>query len=168
MIQLIFQVLNMAHSIGPTLRKYWRFLSNKPFGKWLFSRAVGFIAPYSGSISALVIELKPGKGKVTLKEHRKVRNHLRSVHAIALTNLAEMVTGLTLMNSLPDNTRGILTGIQMEYLKKARGLLTANCQCEIPQTNQSEELIIYGDILNEQQEVVAKARASWLIGPEKE
>ena len=67
---------------------------------------------------------------------------MKSTHAIALVNLAEMVTGLTLMNSLPDNTRGILTGIQMQYLKKARGLLTAKCVCEIPVTNDKKEMHI--------------------------
>lgn len=158
----------MPHSIGPTLRKYWGICSSKPLGKWLFSRAVGFIAPYSGSISAKVDQLEPGMGVVTLQEHRRIRNHLVSVHAIALVNLAEMVTGLTLMNSLPKNTRGILTAIQMQYVKKARGLLTATCICEIPQTNEAVELKITGEIKNEQGEVVATAIATWLIGPEKE
>ena len=156
----------MTHSIGPTLRKYWRFFSGKPFGKWFFSRAVGFIAPYSGSISAYVVHLEPGLGEVRLKEHRKIRNHLNSVHAIALVNLAEMVTGLTLMNSLPDQARGILTGIQMRYVKKARGVLTATCRCDIPQTNEEKELNITGEIIDEQGDVVATAIASWLIGPE--
>ena len=78
-----------------------------------------------------------------------------------------MVTGLTLMNSLPDNTRGILTGIQMQYLKKARGLLTAKCVCEIPVTNEKNEMEIIGKITDEEGDVVATALASWLIGPEK-
>ncbi len=157
----------MKHSIGPTLRKYWHFLSSKPFGPYIFSRMIGFIAPYSGSISATVLQLEPGFGRVSLRDCRKVRNHLNSVHAIALVNLAEMVTGLTLMFSLPDNTRGILTGIQMQYLKKARGPLTATCCCEVPQSNESLELQVAGEVCNEQGEVVATAMATWLIGPEK-
>lgn len=157
----------MHQSIGPQLRQNWKRLSNKPFGKWLFSRLVGFTAPYSGSISANVIELEPGHGVITLQEHRKVRNHLRSVHAIALVNLAEMVTGLTLMNSLPDRTRGILTGIEIQYLKKARGLLTAECHCEIPKSSDEKEVLLSGDIKNELGDVVATAEARWLIGPEK-
>ncbi|MBT3205239.1 MAG: DUF4442 domain-containing protein [Gammaproteobacteria bacterium] len=157
----------MSQSIGPTLRKYWTFCSGMPFGQWFFSKAIGFIAPYSGTISARVVHLEPGQGEVTLQEHRIVRNHLKSIHAIALVNLAEMVTGLTLMNSLPDNTRGILTGIQMQYLKKARGLLTAKCVCEIPVTNEKNEMEIIGKITDEEGDVVATALASWLIGPEK-
>lgn len=158
----------MSKSIGPQLRKYWRLLSGWPGGKWLFSRAIGFFAPYSGSISASVIELRPGFGMVQMREHCRVRNHLRSVHAIALVNLAEITTGLTLMNSLPDNTRGILTAIQMDYQKKARGLLTATCNCEIPVDNSAQEIMLQGDIKNAEGEVVATASAQWLIGAESE
>lgn len=156
----------MSSSIGPTLRKNWALLSPLPFGKWLFSRLVGYMTPYSGSIGAKVERLQPGHGVITLRERRKVSNHLKSVHAMALINLGELVTGLTLMNSLPDDTRGILTAIQMQYHKKARGLLTSECHCEIPQDNAEQEIILSGEIKNEAGEVVATAQASWLIGPE--
>jgi acyl-coenzyme A thioesterase PaaI-like protein len=135
-------------------------------GKWVFSRMVGLIAPFSGSIGAKVEMLQPGHGVVTLKDRRKVRNHLKSVHAIALVNLAELVTGLTLMNSLKDDTRGILTAIQMQYHKKARGLLTAECFCDVPDGNAEKEIVLCGEIKDETGEVVATATATWLIGPE--
>jgi len=156
----------MSQSIGPLLRQRWQMLSGLPFGSWLFSRAISFFAPYSGSIGARVVSLQPGQGIVTLQERRRVRNHLRSVHAVALVNLAEMVTGLTLLNSLPDDTRGILTGIQMFYHKKARGLLTASCHCVIPADNTEQIVQVSADISDEQGDVVASAVASWLIGPE--
>lgn len=157
----------MAQSIGPFLRKNWKRFSNKPAGKWLFSRLIGFIVPYSGSIGANVVFLEPGHGMITLKERRKVSNHLHSVHAIALANLAEMATGLTLLNSLPDDTRGILAGIQVQYHKKARGLLSAECTCDVPQSNEEKELHISGEIKDESGDVVTTATATWFIGPEK-
>jgi acyl-coenzyme A thioesterase PaaI-like protein len=92
---------------------------------------------------------------------------LRSVHAIALANLSEMVTGLTLLNSLPDDTRGILTSMQIHYHKKARGLLTAECVCDIPENNAEREMQVSGEIKDEAGEVVATATATWRIGPEK-
>ncbi len=157
----------MAQSIGPYLRKNWQRFSNKPGGKWLFSRIIGFTVPYTGSIAANVALLEPGHGKITLRERRKISNHLRSVHAIALANLSEMVTGLTLLNSLPDNARGILTSMQIQYHKKARGLLTAECVCEIPENNAEREMQVSGEIKDEVGEVVATATATWRIGPEK-
>ena len=157
----------MNQSIGPYLRGNWQRFSNKPGGKWLFSRIIGLTVPYTGSIAANVVLLEPGYGKITLRERRKVSNHLQSVHAIALANLSEMVTGLTLLNSLPDNARAILTSIQIQYHHKARGLLTAECVCEIPEDNTEREMQVSGEIKNEVGEVVATATATWRIGPEK-
>ncbi|MEE9343645.1 MAG: hotdog fold domain-containing protein [Gammaproteobacteria bacterium] len=158
----------MAQSIGPMLRKQWRLLSGVPAGQWLFSRALGLMVPYTGSIGGVVRKLEPGCCVVTLTDRRKVRNHLHSVHAIAQCNLGEMVTGLALMNSLPDQTRGILKGLSVEYLKKARGTLTAECRCEIPPDNQRREYQLTGEIRDAENEPVATITADWLIGPEKE
>ena len=114
-------------AIGDRLMKTWQRLAPLPGGRWLFSFILGQIAPYTGTIGASVKEIRPGYARVELRDRRKVRNHLGSVHAMALGNLGEMVTGLALMNSLPDKTRGILTGFSIRYLKKARGMLSADC-----------------------------------------
>ena len=155
----------MARSIGPNLRHYWRKLAYRPGGRWLFSRILGLMAPYTGSLGSTVQLLEPGHCVVTLPDRRRIRNHLNSVHAIALCNLGEKATGLALMNSLPDNARGILTGISAEYLKKARGRLTAECYCGIPDSNEKCEYTIKGDIRDAEGELVATVRARWLIGP---
>lgn len=157
----------MAHSIGPGLRQYWNRSSALPGGKWLFSRLLGLMAPYTGTIGAVVQVLEPGHCSVILRDRRKVRNHLQSVHAMALCNLGEMVTGLALMNSLPDKTRGILTHLSISYLKKARGLLTATCHCDIPTDNRECENLLTGRIHDANGDLVAEVQARWLIGPEK-
>ncbi len=157
----------MPASIGPLLRQQWQKTATRPGGKWLFSKLLGKMVPYTGSIGAVIQTLEPGHCVVTLKDRRKVRNHLRSVHAMALCNLGEMATGLALLNSLPDNTRGILTGFSIEYLKKARGELTAECRCEIPPDNSEREYEVNSEIRNVENEVVATVKARWLIGPEK-
>ena len=157
----------MAQSIGPALRKHWRRLVALPAGKRLFSRVLGQFVPYTGTLGATITVLEPGHCVVLLKERRKLRNHLRSVHAMALANLGEMATGLALMNGLPEKTRGILTRFDIEYLKKARGLLTAECRCDIPSSNQDRELDVRCEIRDTAGDVVSSVTAHWLIGPEK-
>ncbi|HCP45146.1 MAG TPA: DUF4442 domain-containing protein [Deltaproteobacteria bacterium] len=154
-----------APSIGTQIHTTWERLSGKPLGKWLFSQGIGRMAPYTGTIGALVEELRPGFARVTLKDRKKVRNHLNSVHAIALMNLGEVTTGLAVMCGLPDGARGILVGLSMDYQKKARGLLTAECSCDVPATTDRQEYEIVGEIKDEAGEIVATARARWLIGP---
>ena len=159
--------MSISNSPGRTLRGLWRALHLLPGGRIVFSRLVGAAAPYTGSMGARVLELSPGHAKVELRDRRVVRNHLSCVHAVALANLAEMSTGLAMSIGLPDDARGILTGLSMEYLKKARGTLTAICDCEVPLTNERREVTVIGDIVNKKGEVVARGTARWLVGPSR-
>ena len=157
----------MPQSIGPMLRNHWNRLVRVPGGRWLFSRVLGWVAPYSGTLRATVLTLEPGYCAVALRGRRRVRNHLRSVHAMALANLAEMATGLALLNGLPNGMRGILLGFEIEYLKKSRGLLVAQCRCEVPTETTEQECKITAQIRDEAGELTALAHARWLIGPER-
>jgi uncharacterized protein (TIGR00369 family) len=157
--------MSSSQSLSEQIRRTWDRLSPLPMGKWLFSRGIGHMAPYSGTVGALVDDLQPGYARVQLRDRRKVRNHLNSVHAIALMNLGEMATGLALMSAMPEDARGILAGLSMDYHKKARGTLWAECRCEVPVTSERKEYEIVGEIKDESGELVATARARWLIGP---
>ena len=104
---------------------------------------------------------------VEMRDRRRVRNHLRSIHAIALVNLAELSTGLALNVGLPDDARGILKGIRIDYLKKARGKITAECTCAPPATSDETEIEVVGELTDTGGDVVARATALWLVGPSK-
>lgn len=106
------------------LSLYRRF-EPRPLGRWLFSRLVCWKAPYFAGIRPTLVSLEPGRGEATIRHRRRVTNHLGTVHAIALCNLAEFVGGLTTDASLPAGMRWIPKGMQVEYLKKARGTMRA-------------------------------------------
>lgn len=156
----------MAKSLdapGARIGVWWRRLSRVPFGRTLFSIMIGQTAPYTGTIGARVQELAPGYSRWTLKERRKVRNHLRSVHAVALVNLAEVASGTAMLTALPPGTRGIVTGLSMEYLKKARGTLTAECRCEIPTFSGETRYDVRAEVKDDSGDVVARATVNWLL-----
>lgn len=115
-----------------SLERLWQRYAALPGGKWLFSRAIGWFIPYSGSIGATVEELRAGHCRTTLRDRRSVRNHLNSVHAVALVNLGEMTSGLAMTMALPPGIRGIVTSIGAEYLHKARGRLVAEARVTLP------------------------------------
>lgn len=153
-------------ALAPALRQRWARLSPWPGGKWLFSKLLGIAVPYTGALGAQIDTLAPGHCVVILRERRRVRNHLNSVHAIALSNLLEASTGLAVLNGMPDDARGILVALETRYLKKARGTLRAECRCEIPRENTECEYCITGEVRDASGDIVATATAHWLIGPQ--
>ncbi|MGF1728753.1 hotdog fold domain-containing protein [Photobacterium kasasachensis] len=106
------------------LKTYQR-LSGLPFGRQLFTFIVCRVAPYFSSIKPQIRELKPGYAEVTIKKRRKVTNHINTVHAIAMCNMAELAGGMMTDVSVPTTSRWLPVGMTVEYLKKATTDLTA-------------------------------------------
>lgn len=154
-----------TEATGDKLLRIWGRCQKLPMGKKLFSRILGTIIPYTGSIRAHVEHLEPGHAVVVLADRRRVRNHLNSVHAIALANMAELSTGLAMISGLPQGVNAILVGLNVSYEKKARGQLRAECQCSIPQGDIRREVIIETAIKDLAGDVVTRATATWLVGP---
>ena len=102
-----------------TVLAAWQRLEGKPFGKTLFSRAICFKAPYFGTISPRFVELRPGFARVAMRKRRAVQNHIGTVHAIAMCNLAEIAAGTLTEASIPASMRWLPKGMTVEYLKKA-------------------------------------------------
>jgi len=154
-------------TVGEQALYVWNRLSPLLGGKWLFSKLIGFVIPYTGSVQPRVVSLKPGHAVVHLHDRHRVRNHLKSIHAIALANLAEFTTGLATLSGMPPGSRAILTGLDIEYHKKARGTLKAECSSRLPQALETQSLTVEAKIYDAGGDCVATGNATWLIGPEK-
>jgi acyl-coenzyme A thioesterase PaaI-like protein len=145
----------------------WRRLAPLPGGKTLFSWIVGRTVPYSGSVRPRVLDLEPGYARIGLSDRRAVRNHLASIHAIALANIAELTSGLAMTTALQPHARGILTRISIEYLKKARGELIAEARCDVPEITDDVEHEFISSVRDSAGDVVARATARWRLGPRR-
>jgi acyl-coenzyme A thioesterase PaaI-like protein len=150
---------------GSTIARWWGRLHSVPGGRWLFSRMIGWMAPYTGSIRARAVELGPGYSRWVLRDSRRVRNHLRSVHAVALVNLAEVASGTAMLAGLAPGTRGIVRGLSIEYFRKARGTLTAECRCTPPAVDRETDFTVEATITDVSGEAVARATVVWHLAP---
>ena len=153
----------MSTPILPLFRR----LSSKPGGKWLFSRLVCLKAPYFASISPRIEHLEPGRCEASLRHRRRVTNHIGSVHAIALCNLAEFVGGLACDASIPPSMRWIPKGMTVAYLKKAVGTMRATATPAFPPREAAEgyELPFEVVVENPQGEAVFKATIAMWVSP---
>jgi uncharacterized protein (TIGR00369 family) len=147
------------------IKQAWDLLSGVPGGKSVFSRLVGRLAPYTGSIHASVVTLRSGYAEVEMADRRSVRNHLDCVHAVALANLAELAGNVALAYSLPDDGRFIVSGMEIEYVKKARGTIKAVGEAPVPRTSTRAAYDVPVTLRDESGEIVAKAVLHSLVGP---
>ena len=160
-------VLPSLEKRGNFIRESWDRLVKVPGGKAIFARMVGVAAPYTGSIGADVKELRRGFARTELQDRRKVRNHLDCIHAIALANLAELTGNIAVAYTLPDDARFIVAGMRIEYLKKARGTITASASCPLFASADKEDYEIEVSLTDRTGEEVARAVLDTLVGPKK-
>ena len=151
---------------GQTLNRWWGWSSRLPGGRWLFTRLLFTLVPYSGTAGARIESLAPGRVELILPDRRRIRNHLGSIHAIALTNVAELASGLSLITCLDTQVRAIVVGLEMDFLKKARGSLRIEGTASPPDVDVDStiEYVARASIRDGSGETVARGRVRWRLG----
>jgi uncharacterized protein (TIGR00369 family) len=143
----------------------WRRLGTSPEGRAQFSAVIAKVAPYSGTIRPLVLELEPGACSIQIDDRPEIQNHVSSIHAAALMNLAELSGSLAMVASLPEDARAIVLAMEIAFLKKARGTLTSEAICPVPSHNERKEYEARITIRDAEGDEVATASLRLLVGP---
>jgi acyl-coenzyme A thioesterase PaaI-like protein len=105
-----------------------RFTGFPVLGQVVGTRAFSFAfaqrAPYFGSIHPRFTEIRPNHAELVIPKRRGVKNHLGTVHAIALCNGLEAAMGALAEATIPRDKRWIPKGMEVSYTAKATSDIT--------------------------------------------
>lgn len=118
----------------PTTGTYrvWQRLSGVPGGTRAFSAAAALRVPFFLAILPHVVRMEPGYAEVRMVKWPLTYNHLRTVHAIAMCNAAEMAMGMLMEATVPATHRWIPKAMSVRYLHKATTSLRACAHLDPP------------------------------------
>ena len=143
----------------------WRKVSDSAVGRWLFSRAICFKAPYFASIRPTLDVLEPGRAVARMKKRRAVTNHIGTIHAIAMANLCEFVAGTMTEISIPRSMRWIPKGMQIEYRGKAETGVKAEAALAPVREGEKQDAVVSVDVSDAAGNVVVHADITMYVSP---
>jgi acyl-coenzyme A thioesterase PaaI-like protein len=147
----------------------WNRAKSLPGGKLAFSKFLGVLIPYTGTARPELVELEPGRSILRLRDRRRVRNHLGSIHAIAMANVGEFAGGIAVTAALGPGQRTILRRLEVRYDKKARGTLeiygTADASAVRAATTENRAVPARSKLVDGSGNVVAEVVTEWIVGP---
>lgn len=106
-----------------------------------------FGVPFFGAARAHILDVDEHSVVVRVKNRRWVRNHLGGVHAVAMALSVESASGVLVGFNLPDDTVPLLTRMNIRYVHRTHGSLTARAfispeQARILQGTPRGEMVI--------------------------
>ena len=102
----------------------WNKTTALPQGKRIFSLLFAQKAPYFATIRPRFVEIRPNYAELVIPKRRRVHNHLKTVHAIALCNGLEAAMGALAEATIPADKRWIPKGMDISYTAKATSDIT--------------------------------------------
>lgn len=144
------------------ITKLYQKLKKIPLGRHMFSWMVCYRAPYFKSISPYFETLDRGICIASIKNRKRIHNHIGTIHAIAVCNLAEAVAGLYMEASIPPHLRWIPKGMQVEYLKKTPTDLVARCEQPANAIQLGNNTLLI-EVFDTHQEVVLTAKIDMYV-----
>src|SRR6478609_10062112 len=115
----------------------WNKTSRLPLGDRVFSLLFAQKAPYFASIRPRFLTLEPNHVELVIPNRRRVHNHLKTVHAIALCNGLEAAMGALAEVTIPADKRWIPKGMDVSYTAKATGDVTCIAETDPEQWSSS-------------------------------
>lgn len=91
----------------------------------LFDAIFGRFTPFYRTMRVRSVELMPGRVSLALRNRRRIRNHVRGIHAVAAMLPAEYAAGLVVGQAVPADAVVVVKGVHIDIRKPIRGAVKA-------------------------------------------
>lgn len=105
------------------LEKQVQRLSQYP--KSILSFVIGRVVPYTGTSRLLFEKMTKTEVIISIKNRKKVRNHIGQVHAAAMMLIAETATGMVVGMNIPDDKIPLIKSMKTDFVKRSTGAMRA-------------------------------------------
>ena len=107
-----------------------------PLRTWAISNVLGRAVPLVGTAGLRYEAIDTERVVVSIRNQRKVQNHIQGVHAAAMALLAETATGFCVGMNVPDDKLPLIKTMKVDYLKRSQGDMRAEAHLTEAQIKQ--------------------------------
>ena len=141
-------------------------------GQWATSFALGRVVPLVGTAGLRYEAISPERVVVSIRNQRKVQNHIKGVHAAAMALLAETATGFCVGMNVPDDKLPLIKTMKIDYVRRSVGGMRAEASLRPEQIQQilsqdKGEVTVPVVITDESGEQPIHAEMTWAWVPKK-
>ncbi len=152
---------NRLNTIATKLNNLPDFISS-----FAMSRVFGATIKYAGHSGIRFESLSSNECVVSIRNKKKVQNHIGGVHAAAMALLAETATGFVFGMSVPDSKLPLIKKMNIDYVKRSTGDMRAVAklsdeQIETIRTQEKGEVVVEVLITDEANVEPIKAEMTW-------
>jgi len=140
---------------------------------FVLSRLFGRLVPFIGTSGVSFESIGQERLVVSIRNQRKVQNHIKGVHAAAMALLAETATGFIMGLNVPDDKLLLLKSMKIDYLQRAQGALCATAslqpdQIEILQREDKGAFSVPVSVTDESGQAPIACEMVWAWIPKKD
>ena len=111
---------NKLNKIVSSINKLPSFARSKAL-----STVFGKNVKFTGTAGVCIEELTERRAVISLKNKKRVQNHIGSVHAVANILIAESATGYLIGMNIPDSSVPVIKSIHADFVKRSAGDMKA-------------------------------------------
>ncbi len=160
----------MANQMTRLIGRFGRFPA--AVRRRVLGAMLGWRVPFVGTAGLQIEELSEQRVVTRLRNRRRVRNHIGTLHAAAVTLAAETASGFAVGMNLPDDKLPLMKTLQVDFVKRNQGGIRVTASLTEEQKQQMREqpkgeMDVAVEALDDAGEATVNCRMIWAWVPRR-